>query len=44
MEDILLLELAKENRKDFDADIVLAQVDGKLLELHKKVPEGSSIK
>ena len=40
----MLLELAKESRKDFDADIVLAQVNGKLLELHKKVPEGSSIK
>lgn len=35
---VSLLDLAKEEQSRFDADIVLANNNGKLMELHKKVP------
>ena len=35
---VSLLDLAKEDQSRFDADIVLANMNGKLMELHKKVP------
>ena len=40
---ISLLELAKENQHNFDADIVLAQKGEKLMELHKEVVDASDI-
>ena len=40
---ISLSELAKEQQASKSADIVLAKVDGKLMELHKEVPADSKI-
>lgn len=40
---VSLLDLAKEDQSRFDADIVLANMNGKLMELHKKVPVESEV-
>lgn len=40
---ISLSELAGKAQAEYDADIVLAQSNGKLMELHKKVPMDSEI-
>lgn len=40
---ILLSELAKKAQPEYDADIVLAQSNSKLMELHKEVPMDSEI-
>ena len=40
---VSLLDLAKEDQSRFDADIVLANMNGKLMELHKKVPVDSEV-
>ena len=42
-EDTLLKDVAKEVQDHFQHEILLATVDGKLQELHKKVKEGSRI-
>lgn len=38
-----LSELAKKVQPEYNADIVLAQINGKLMELHKEVPADSEI-
>ena len=38
-----LLELAKYAKKDFDHDIILAKVNGKLTELFKEVPDDAKV-
>ena len=42
-EDTLLKDVAKEVQESFSHEILLATVDGKLQELHKKVKEGTSV-
>ncbi|QNM05532.1 nucleoside kinase [Qiania dongpingensis] len=42
-EGATLLELSERVRQDYSHDILLASVDGKLSELHKKVKDGSRI-
>ena len=40
---VSLLDLAREDQSRFDADIVLANMNGKLMELNKKVPVDSEV-
>ena len=42
-EDTLLKDVAKEVQESFSHEILLATVDGKLQELHKKVKEGTNV-
>ena len=42
-EDTLLKDVAKEVQESFSHEILLATVNGKLQELHKKVKEGTSV-
>ena len=42
-EDTLLKDVAEEVQKSFSHEILLATVDGKLQELHKKVKEGTRV-
>ena len=42
-EDTLLKDVAKEVQDRFSHEILLATVDGKLQELHKKVKEGTRV-
>ena len=43
-EGTLLLELAKEFQPQFEYDILLTQVNGKLQELHKTITEGTVVR